>query len=77
MNAERQRSTRKLRANAQQVRREFNKLAADVNDALNTFNRRLAWILKEDTPGVVDNFARLSPDRSSPSTQETSKLEFS
>ncbi len=68
---------RKLVVDAMQIRREFNKLAADLNGALATFNSRLAWILKEDAPGVVDNFAQSPADRPSPSAQETTKLEFS
>jgi hypothetical protein len=62
--AERQRCERKLKQNAKQIRREFNRLVSDMNRALNAFNTRLTWILNEDdTPGVVSDHSKSASDR--------------
>ncbi|SRR6266436_3075358 len=74
VNAERQRCQRTLKANAKQIRREFGKLINDMDRALNAFNLRLAWILKDtddtDTPGVVADQSKSAPDRPTRTAQD-------
>jgi hypothetical protein len=56
---------------AARVQRDFNELVHEMNRSLNTFQRRIQWLIEaSNTPGVVGNFAESANDRSSPTAQD-------